>query len=191
MSARKLFSCLQLPRHASPALGNAMRQVHAVFGPVEGGIDVKNGSSSFESDNVFATSRDVTLSDVESHPPDARPINSRAGQRQSHRNPTFITWLLLGVSFFDVPRCILIPILKMRRTHSSTHPMISSLRFTTATLQRASTMVLTTLAFVHASTPSFLPGSNSSTSTLSQPLPKDHRRRRYLTSVLQHRAPPP
>ncbi|KIJ42304.1 hypothetical protein M422DRAFT_254715 [Sphaerobolus stellatus SS14] len=36
------------PRHASPALGNATRQVHAVFGPVEGGIDVKNGSFSFE-----------------------------------------------------------------------------------------------------------------------------------------------
>ncbi|KIJ25424.1 hypothetical protein M422DRAFT_273637 [Sphaerobolus stellatus SS14] len=50
--ARKLFSCLQLPRHASyaaPAMGNATRQVHAVFGPVQGGInDVKNGSSSFE-----------------------------------------------------------------------------------------------------------------------------------------------
>ncbi|KIJ25423.1 hypothetical protein M422DRAFT_38745, partial [Sphaerobolus stellatus SS14] len=30
------------------------------------------------------------------------------------------------------------------------------------------------------STPSSLHGSNSSTSTLSQPLPKDHRRRRYL-----------
>ncbi|KIJ28917.1 hypothetical protein M422DRAFT_269704 [Sphaerobolus stellatus SS14] len=51
MSARKLFSCLQLPRHASyaaPALGNATRQVHAVFGPVESGIDVKNGSFSVE-----------------------------------------------------------------------------------------------------------------------------------------------
>ncbi|KIJ28390.1 hypothetical protein M422DRAFT_270320 [Sphaerobolus stellatus SS14] len=30
-------------------MGNATRQVHAVFGPVQGGInDVKNGSSSFE-----------------------------------------------------------------------------------------------------------------------------------------------
>ncbi|KIJ36879.1 hypothetical protein M422DRAFT_260740 [Sphaerobolus stellatus SS14] len=153
MSARKLFFSLQLPRHALPVLNNATRQVHAIFGPVEGGIDVKNVSSSFESGNVSATSRDVTLSDVESHPPDAGSMNSRAGKSQfrhtPRRNPTFITWLLLG----------------MRRTQSSTASMISTMRFATVAFQRASTMVLTPLAFAHASTPSFHHGSSSSTST--------------------------
>ncbi|KIJ28914.1 hypothetical protein M422DRAFT_269702 [Sphaerobolus stellatus SS14] len=131
--------------------------------------------------NVSATSRDaVPVTDIESHPPEAGPINSTTSPYVYY----------VAVAWRQLFLCILIPILKMRRTPSSTAPTISTMCYTTATFQRASTTVITPLAFVHASTPSFLHGSNSSTSTLSQPLPKDHRRR-YPTSVPQHRAPPP
>ncbi|KIJ26196.1 hypothetical protein M422DRAFT_272772 [Sphaerobolus stellatus SS14] len=145
VGARKLFFGLQLPWHASyaaPALSNATRQVHAVFGPAEGGIDVKNGSSSFEPCNVSATSRDVTLSDVESHAPD----------EGSRDNLTPTLRLFLGCCMASASSTS-VDASSSRYSNNATCPHDG---FTTAALQRASPTGLTA-ASLHKSSNSIIP----------------------------------